>query len=890
MAVSPGDRLGRYEILSLLGRGGMGEVYKARDIRLDRLVAVKVLVAPAASRADRLARFEREARAISALDHPNICALYDVGEANGVHFIVIQYLEGQTLAERLTGGAMPLSQVIRHGTEIADALDRAHRAGIVHRDLKPANIMLTKSGAKLLDFGLAKLHDDSAPLGLSSLTRLGDVTADGMILGTYQYMAPEQVEGRPADPRTDIFALGAVLYEALTGNRAFPGPTAASVIGAILKDDPPPITVHAPLAPAALEQLVQTCLAKDPDDRWQSTADVKRQLNWIASTRANSDAAALASLPLRRRAARWWLLPAALAIALALTLPAALRQWQTTVHEPQVVRFPVFPPPNTTFAAAIGQVPSTQFAVSPDGHFLTFVATSPGRRSALWVRAIDSTEPTLLAGTDDASYPFWSHDSRFIAFFSQNQLKRVDRTGGSPREICEVGADPRGGAWNQTNLIVFARDTASGLSQVNADGGTPASLLDLRAGENSYRWPAFLPDGRRFLFHMKASTGNSIHLGSLDSRDTKVVLDKAPYAAVYSLPGYLLTVRDGALLGYPFDENALAIVGDGILIADHVGGSTSLRASFSASPSGVLAYAGPLLTPSRLEWFDREGKTLGNATDAERDYVNFRLSPDGRRAAVTQVDQKTDTTDIWLLDVSRKLLDRFTDNPATDTSPIWSRDGTRILFRSDRAGGIFPFERPPDRSTPERQVASVETYFLTDWSPDDKLVAFHSSRAATGSYDAGVLTLEEGPKPRFVGETKSTEMGGSFSPDRRWFAYSSDNSGEMEVYVGPYAGGTGQRVSNSGGSEPHWRQNGKELFYLAADRWIMSVAIGPGTTWAPGTPQPLFRIDSLFAGSIFRTNYDVNADGSRFLVIKPVEGAGTSPITVVLNWAAGLKR
>jgi serine/threonine protein kinase/Tol biopolymer transport system component len=892
MILESGGRLGRYEILSLLGRGGMGEVYKARDSRLDRFVAIKVILAPVASQADRLARFEREARAISALDHPNICALYDVGEAEGIHFIVIQYLEGQTLAERLTRGPLPVSQVLRYGVEIADALERAHRAGIVHRDLKPANIMLTRSGAKLLDFGLAKLHDEPAPIGLSSMTRLDalDVTADGTILGTYQYMAPEQVEGREADPRTDIFALGAVLYEAVTGNRAFTGPSPASVIGSILKDDPPPITTHAPLAPAAFEQLVQTCLAKDPEERWQSTADVRRQLHWIASTRPGSDVSGPLALPSRRMPMRWWLLPAALAVALAATLPAAVRQWRASDVSPLLVKFPVFPPATTTFAAAIGQVPSTQLAVSPDGQFLAFVATSPGKRSALWLRPIGATEATLLEGTDDASYPFWAPDSRSIAFFAANQLRRVDRTGGSPREICDVGADPRGGAWNQQHVIVFARDTASGLSRVGAEGGTPVPLLDLRPGEHSYRWPSFLPDGRRFLFHVRANTGRSIHIGSLDGPGSTMVLDNAPYAAMYSPPGHLLTVRDGTLLAYPFDERALSIVGDGIPIADHIGGSTSLRASFSVSPAGVLAYAGPLLTPGRLEWFDRDGTAQGTATETVGDYVNFRVSPDRRRVAVTQVDQRTNTTDIWLLDLSRGFLDRFTDNAATDTTPIWSRDGTRILFRSDRAGGSFPFERPADRSTPERRVGAVETLFLTDWSSDEKLIAFHSSTAATGSYDAGVLTLGADAKPRFVGESKYTEVGGQFSPDRRWFAYSSDASGEMEVYVAPYAGGAGQRVSTNGGSEPRWRGDSAELFYLAADRKLMVVGIGPGLTLTPTIPRALFQTTALFPGSIFRMNYDVTTDGFRFLVNRPVEGAGTSPITVVLNWATGLKK
>jgi serine/threonine protein kinase len=892
MILAPGARLGRYEILSLLGRGGMGEVYKARDTRLDRFVAIKVIAGPAAQEPDRLARFEREARTISALEHPNICALYDVGEADGVHFIVIQYLEGQTLADRLVRGPMPVAQVIRHGLEIADALDRAHRAGVIHRDLKPANIMLTRSGAKLLDFGLAKLHETPAPFGISSLTRLDalNVTSEGAILGTYQYMAPEQVEGRPTDPRTDIFALGAVLYEAVTGTRAFPGPSPASVIGSILKEDPPPLSGSVALVPPVFEQLVHTCLAKDPDDRWQTSADVKRQLSWMASSpRLSSDATGPVAPPSKHDTLRTWLVPALLAIALALVLPSAWRQWTSLPADVPAARFTVFPPGDATFAAPIAQVPSTQFAVSPDGHYVVFVATAPGGRPALWLRQIDAVEPTRILDTEDASYPFWSPDSKSIAFFSRNQLQRVDRASGSVQTICDVGADPRGGTWNRQNVIVFARDTASGLSRVNANGGAAEPLLNLRADENSYRWPWFLDDDRRFLFHVRAKNGRSILLGSLDSSETTVVMADAPYAGVYA-SGYLLTVRDGTLLAYPFDGRS-PITGDGIPIASNVGGSTSLRASFSASPAGVLAFAGPLLTPSRLEWFDRKGTSLGIATNAVADYVNFRLSPDDRRIAVTQVDQKQNTTDIWIVDVDRRLPERFTDHAGTDTSPVWSPDSLRIFFRSDRAGGSFPFVRPADLGAPESQIAQVETVFLTDVSTDGKLLAYHSSTAATGSYDVGILPLAAGATPQPVTGSKHTEIGGVFSPDRRWFAYSSDSSGEMQVYVAPYAGGRGIRLSTNGGSEPRWCCDGKELFYLAADRHIMSVAMtGDAPLTSPARPEPRFQTSALFPGSTFRMNYDVTHDGRRFLVNNPVQGAGQSPITVVINWAARLKK
>ncbi len=867
----------------------MGEVYKAHDGRLDRLVAIKVLL-PSANPAERLARFEREARAISALEHPNICAVYDVGETDGTHFIVFQYLEGQTLAERLKRGPLPVSQVIRHGVEIADALDRAHRVGIVHRDLKPSNVMLTKSGAKLLDFGLARLQDEPAPIGMSSLTRLGahELTAEGTLLGTYHYMAPEQVEGRRADHRADIFAFGAVLYEAATGSRAFSGPTSASVIGAILKDDPPPITTQSPLAPQGLVQLVRTCLEKDPDDRWQSTADLKRQLEWIGSSRGSSDSAAPVRPPSKWAPARRWMGLTAVAGALALVVPAA---WRPDPEAP-AVEFEVYSPSTSTFAAPIGQVPSTQMAVAPDGSALVFVATAPGERSRLWMRALADSQPVALPGTDGASFPFWSPNSQHVAFFSKNRLMRIGRDGASAREICTVGADPRGGAWNPDNVIIFAPDPSSGLSRVSADAGSPETLLDLAAGHSSYRWPAFLPDGRRFLFHVKEGSRKSIHLGSLDGVKPEMVLDNAPYAAAFSPSGYLLTVRARTLLAYPFDANSLPITADGIPVrgADNVGGSTSLRASFSVSATGVLAYAGPLLTPSRLEWFDQRGNSQGFATDTRADYVGFRISPGGERVAVTMVDEQNDTTDLWLLDVRTRLLERFTNHRDTDTSPVWSSDGKRVRFRSDRAGGLFPFEKPADKSAQESRVAAVETVFLTDWSSDGQFIAFHSFRKDTGTYNVGVVALETGAAPQFIDASSSTQLGGRFSPEGKWVAYSSDDSGQMEVYVGRYPSGPGKLVSNGGGSEPHWRADGRELFYLGANRSLMSVAVGPGAEWSAGPSRELFQTGVLFPGDIYRMNYDEDAQGQRFLIARPVEAVRASPITVVLYWAARLKR
>ena len=884
MPLARGTRLGPYEVTTLLGFGGMGEVYKARDTRLDRVVAVKVLADPVDGNGEWRTRFALEARAISRLDHPNICALYDIGEENGTHFLVIQYLDGETLADRLKRGALPVDQVLRISQEIASALDKAHRAGIVHRDLKPANIMLTKSGAKLLDFGVAKLRGPVKPLGLSTLTNLTGGTAEGSILGTVHYMAPEQVEGRDVDGRADVFAFGIVIYEALTGRRPFDGATAASVIGSILKDTPEPVTDLQPRVPPALGQVVETCLAKDPDDRWQSTSDLRRQLTWLASGAGSSGVTADASVSRSRRSSVWRTVAIGGAIALSAVLSAVVTRQSVASSSAEIIAFSIVPPATTTFATATAQVPSTQMAVSPDGRNVAFVAAVPGERAGLWVRELGKTSPRLLTGTDDASYPFWSPDSRSIGFFTEDKLKRVELAGGSAQTLSDVDLDARGGTWNAQGVIVFARSTRSGLSLVSAIGGAPTPLLNLRDGEYSYRWPSFLPDGEHFLFHIRSRQGRGVYLGRLGSDEITLVLDDAPYSAIYS-SGSLLTVRDGTLLAYPFSERDRRITGDPIRVIDGVGGSTTLRASFSASAAGVLAYAGPLTTPGQLQWMDRTGQPAGEPS-VTSDYVNFRVSPDERRVAVTRVDATSDTTDIWLWDVGRNTQQRFTTDPGTDTSPVWSPDGTRIVFRSDRAGGFFPFVRPAAGDAPERQLLPVDTMFLTDWTADGKLV-FHGSVSGT-NYGVGLVDSAGGAKPEFVADTGRTEIGGRVSPDGQWIAFSSNESGVMEVYIERLPRSGPRLVSAAGGSEPHWRRDGRELFYLSADRRIMAVPIG--SDGLPGVARPLFQTRVLFPGSIFRMNYEPNADGTRFLINTPVEDAGLSPMTVVVNWTQGLGR
>jgi Tol biopolymer transport system component len=918
MPLSAGTRLGPYEIVAALGAGGMGEVYKARDTRLERTVAIKILPAALAGDPEFAERFEREARVISSLDHPNICALYDVGttpgaaDANdpsrpvpGVSFLVMQYVDGRTLADRLSGGPLPIAQVLRLAIEMADALDHAHRCGIVHRDLKPANVMLTGPGAprgaspsKLLDFGLAKLRHTPPPVGLSGATRMADqpVTAQGTILGTVQYMAPEQVEGRETDARTDLFAFGAILYEMVTGARPFAGSTPASIMSAILRDTPPPVTTRQPLAPLALDHLISTCLAKDPDERWQSAGDVKRQLLWIQSTLSASGTAGApaAGAPVRQR--RAWRLAAIVGL-LALAAVggvAAYRRWAPAASSP-VVRFEIFAPQGAPFSGVGASVPTTQFAISPDGERIVFVASPPGQRPTLWVRTLESTQPQLLTGTEDAAAPFWSPDSRFVGFFAQNRLKKIDLRGGPPQTLCDcdVSPDARGGAWNRDDVILFARSAASGLDRISAASGTATPAFPLRPGESSYRWPSFLPDGRHFVVHVRAAERPGVYLGSLDDNSLVPLLERTPFNALVSPTGHLLTVREGTLLAYPFDLGRRRINGDPVRVAEQVGGSSAQLASFSVSDAGVLAYSTGFITPSRLEWFDRSGKPRGQATDVG-DYVNFRLSPDGKKVAFTRVDLQTHTSDIWLLELGRGGTEiRFTSHPGTDTAPVWSPDSTQILFRSDRAGGNFAFVKPVSGAESERHVTSFKANvsFPTDWSPDGKFIAFHGP-VKQGSYDLSVIDWPDGSKLTPFAESVFTEMDGHFSVDGRLLAYASDVSGRMEVYVQPFPkSGSAIRVSVNGGSEPHWRQDGKELFFLGADRMVMTVPVIPGPSFQNGPPQPLFQSRVPFIASPYRLNYDVNADGSLFLITTPAERAGTSTsITVVLNWAAEMAR
>ena len=888
MTLSSGSRLGPYEIVGPLGAGGMGEVYKARDTRLQRTVAIKVLPQHLSSSPEVRQRFEREAKTISQLSHPHICALYDVGREGETEYLVMEYLEGETLAERLVKGPLSVEQTLRYGIEIADALDKAHRQGIVHRDLKPGNVMLTKSGVKLVDFGLAKFSA-TAP-GVSSLsvlpTQTPNLTAEGTILGTFQYMAPEQLEGKEADARTDIFAFGAVLHEMATGQKAFSGKSQASLIAAILEREPPPISSIEPMTPPALDRVVKTCLAKDPEDRWQSAHDVASELKWIAE---GSQAGVPAPLISRRRARErlsWVLAGVSLSAALGL---AALHFRQAPI-EAGPARFFVFPPEQTTLAMGPA---APQAAVSPDGRTLAFTATASDKQTHLWVRPLDSLIPRKLAGTEDASFPFWSPDNRFIAFFALGKLKKIDVYGGLPQALCAAPWG-NGGTWNRDGVIVFAPNREGALARVSVTGGTPSDVtaLDRRRRETGHYWPQFLPDGRHFLYLALSGQreNRGIYVGSLEPEEVRRVL-KTEVRAAYTPPGYLLFVQLGTLMAQRFNPNRLQLTGEPVRIAEEVAYNPSNgRTTVSVSENGVLVYrtggVGGLPT-SELAWFDRDGKRIGSAGGPGL-YMRPALSPDGKRIAVQRRDAQTGADDIWLIDLARSTLLRFTFGSFNQTHPVWSPDGSRIVFASDRDGTSNLYQKTSSGAGSEDLLLASDTAkYSTDWSPDGRFIAYENQDPKTGS-DLWLLPLFGDRKPIPFLRTEFNEGQGQFSPDGRWMAYSSDESGRREVYMQAFPAPSGKwQISTAGGTFPRWRRDGKELFYIAADRKLMAVAVQADSAVQAGQPQALFE-PRIFGIPV--VPYAVSADGQRFLVNTQTEETNSSPLTVVLNWTAELKK
>jgi serine/threonine protein kinase len=881
MPLASGTKLGPYEIVAPLGAGGMGEVYRARDTRLDRDVAIKVLSGHFVSDPNLKERFEREARTISQLSHPNICALYDVGSQDGIDYLVMECLEGESLADRLIRGPLTLEEVLRYGAQVADALDKAHQQGVIHRDLKPGNIMLTKTGAKVLDFGLAKQAQAKTPSS-SALTAMTakPLTVEGTIVGTFQYMAPEQIEGNEADTRGDIFALGCVLYEMTTGKRAFAGKTQASVIASILATEPPALSQVAPMTPPALERLVRYCMAKDREERIQSAHDVKLQLDWIAE--AGSQAGVPAPVLTRRRISQklaWAVTAVAIATAIVFAIGFGLRA-PVPAHP---LRVSVLPPEQHTFDPL-------SIAISPDGSKLVFVATAAEGAAQLWVRPLDSTAAQPLAGTDDASYPFWSPDSRSLGFFAQGKLKVVDASGGAVQTLAEA-ADPRGGAWGAEGTILFAPHPTSPLLRIPAAGGTPSPVMGQEKAAStssatpatSQRWPAFLPDGKHFLFFQilrnnSAGSRGLIHLGALDSQqDTTIV--GADYRGEYA-NGYVVFVRGGNLMAQTFDEKKLKLSGDPVPVAEEIRGDARGGAAFSLSREGKLLFVGGQAATLDLAWYDRSGKK-GDVIDGGT-FQDAHISPDGKKVSAARADAGGHL-ELYIYDVARGTKSQFSFSQSRDDDPVWSPDGNNIVFDSGRNGHIDLYTRPANGSRQEELLYHDDSdKYPSSWSSDGKYVAYEA--LANGHYDVWVMPMFGDHKPYvFLQEKYNTRLP-AFSPDARWMTYDSLESGHNQVYVVAFPKPGGKFLVGDGRGA-QWGRNGKEILYLDDHARMVSVEVtAHGDSVELGKPQVLFPTQPVGPGY-----FEVTADGNHFVMIQaPVQNS--SSVTLVVNWLQGLKK
>ena len=884
MALPAGTKLGPYEIVAPLGAGGMGEVYRARDSRLNRDVAIKVLPAHLSSEPQRRERFEREARAISALNHPHICTLYDVGREGATDYLVMELVEGETLATRLEKGALPTEQVLRLGAEIADALDKAHRLGITHRDLKPGNIMLTKAGIKLVDFGLAKFTALAAPAANNAETMLATMlpadpakplTGEGIIVGTFQYMAPEQIEGGEADARSDIFSFGAVLYEMATGKKAFYGKTPASVIAAVLAAEPTPISTLQPMTPPALERLVKICLAKDPDERFQSAHDLSLQLKWIAEAGSQAGVAAPVVAHRRSRERIAWAL-AAVGLILAAALAFVYVRSYLNQPKPTRARFLVSLPDNVFISQA---------SPSPDGHYLAFVGVTKDGVRQLWVRPIDAVDAQPMAGTKGADFFFWSPDSRYLAYYDAVSLKKVPISGGTPQTLCELSGIGNGG-WSSAGVILYGTNAAGPIMKVSADGGepSPATTLDRSLAETRHLAPWFLPDGRHFLYlSIRNTTGPTAWtcIGSLDSNETKC-LGNTDSVVRYAPPGYLLYVRANALVAQPFDLHALATTGDPVPIAESV-------QSFSVSDSGILSYTpAEAATQYQMQWFDRSGKTLGTVGQPGL-YSAPALSPDGTRVAVGMIDPHVGTRDLWLFDLKRATASRLTFDPTDESNPAWSHDGSQIVFTSTQTGNRDIYQKASSGLGNSQLVfaSKDQQKSVDDWSPDDRYVVYDT----TSPGSLWILPLFGDRKPSLFVQGSTEAREARFSPNGHYIAYSSNETGNYEIYVRSFPDPTSKwQVSSGGGAHPEWRHDGKELYFISSGKLVAMDVSTDGPQFQSGVPKPLFAVDFRPDRGSGNGVYAVTADGQRFLAVTNVEQQTIAPVTVVMNWAADLKR
>jgi serine/threonine protein kinase/dipeptidyl aminopeptidase/acylaminoacyl peptidase len=892
MALAAGTRFDHYHVLSPLGAGGMGEVWRARDTRLNREVAIKVLPASFANDADRLHRFEQEARATSALNHPNILTVYDIGSHDGSPYIVEELLEGDELRSRLNEGAIPPRNAIEYARQIADGLSAAHPKGIVHRDLKPENLFVTKDErVKILDFGLAKLRPQLNEPVDSQIPTQRKITDPGTVMGTVGYMSPEQVRGQDVDHRADIFSFGMILYEMLSGRRAFSGASAADVMSAILKEEPPDLSEANGKISPALDKIVRRCLEKKPEMRFQTASDLGFALGTLTTpsgARLDTEKAATESVSVSR--ARWfgnarlWMITTAVAVlGLLLALPFAVKYLrQSPPAAPVAARFTIAAPEKATFI--LGP------ELSPDGRNLAFAAVVEGRFS-LWLRPLGSLTAQPLPGTEGVSGPpFWSPDSRSLGIPVGGELKKLDLAGGAPQTLCKLPASTGttfGGTWNRDGVILFS--VVTGTYRVPATGGEPVPTL--RSDQpNLYRWPAFLPDGRHFLVRRTPAQGEAeIHLAALDSQETTRLL--AADSQVRYANGHLLFARTGALLAVPFDADSLKLTGEPFVFADKVRVTgNSGRGHFSVSDNGSLVYdPNALADNQQLTWVDRAGRPLGTV-GPPGEYEFPRLSPDGKRVAVVRRDPQTRSRDIYVLDLARGASSRLTFDPGDDRFPVWSPDGSHIAWSANRDGAYQIYQKLASGDGTEELLRKEDVIIApASWSADGRFLLYRRNDPKTRN-DLWVMPLAGGRQPALFWQTPFTEAGGRFSPDGRWIACQSDDQGRAEVYVQtfPASGGKWQ-ISTNGGQQPSWRSDGRELYYLSADGKLMAVEVKPGGIFEALAPRALFDLAPVRAiGGA--SSYAVTAAGDRFLFVTAREEAASLQFTVVVNWAAEVKK
>ena len=872
----------------------MGEVYRARDSRLGRDVAIKILPAELSADAVRKQRFEREAKTISTLNHPNICVLHDVGSQNGMDYLVMECVEGETLAKRLEKGPLPLEQVLKYGAQMADALDKAHRSGVVHRDLKPGNIMLTSTGVKLLDFGLAKpVEGVVSGLTLSmAAVRSSPVTQEGMVVGTFQYMSPEQVEGKEMDGRSDIFSLGAVLYEMVTGKKAFEGKSQLSVASAILEKEPAAISELKPMTPPALDHVIRRCLAKDLEERWQTGRDLARELKWV------SEAGSQAGLPeiARRKSSSERIAWGAVVVLLCTLAGLGIVSFKSSAPATTTVRSEMVSPKDGKFDPL--DVNAGAPAISPDGRQVVAAVRDHQGRLALWLRSLnDVGEGRLLPGTQGGGHPFWSIDSRSIGFFAEGKLKRIDADGSSLQTLCDAALG-RGGTWNAAGIILFAPNAGTGIMAVSASGGTvkPVTELDRSHRENSHRWPVFLPDGRHFLFFIRnfQPEGAGLYLSSLDSKEYHQVA-KTNVGPAFETGGTLVFVRDGAVVTQEFDEHKLITSGEPVVLADRVGivpGTSD--ALFSVSRSGQLTYypALPEGGSYALTWYDRSGK---RGEPVDKGYIyGPALSPSGTQGLVPIVSKDGLSTDLWSFDLTRGTKTRLTSDPGNKNKVIWEPGERSVLFSSNIKGLAHIYRMKSDGTGTTETVLETEGVMEVPGSVcrDGRYLAYRRSQGGGPAGSIWILPLFGERKPYSLVESQFGILDPVFSSDCKWVAYTSNETGQNEVYVTQFPGGGRKyQVSKQGGQTAHWRGDGKELLYFSAlQNGVMAVSVEErGEEVSLGAERDLFHLanpNTFPLGSMF----DVTADGQRFLISEASSPVSGVPLKLVVNWDAELKK